>query len=194
MYIQSENGRTNWVTHDKNILYRYGFGFAFMNHGVGDTNSFLSLFKKTDYGQEWQSNVSDSPKLLSYKLYKYDFVLEHYLHIVDIRKYMIALSRFRCSNHKLEIEIGRHSGIPRNKRLCKYCLENRSVANVEDEYHFICICPQYINLRNKYFGVTFLANLNNFIKIMSSKTKKEVINLACFIYHASKVKIASQYK
>ena len=181
----------------KNILHRYGFGFAFINHGVGDTNSFLSIFKQRimdNYIQEWQSNVSDSPKLLSYKFYKYDFVLEHYLHIVDIIKYLIALSRFRWSNHKLEIEIGRHSGIPRNKRFCKYCLENRSVANVEDEYHFICICPQYINLRNKYFGVTVLVNLNNFIKIMSSKTKKEVINLACLIYHASKVKIASKYK
>ena len=146
------------------------------------------------YSTQIYSTMFIIPMSNSCKLYKYDFVLEHYLHIVDIRKYLIALSRFRCSNHKLEIESGRHSGIPRNERLCKYCLENRSVANVEDEYHFICICPQYINLRNKYFGVTFLANLNNFIKIMSSKTKKEVINLACFIYHASKVKIASQYK
>ena len=49
---------------------------------------------------------------------------------------------FRISAHKK----GRHSGIARDKRLCKCC----SRINVEDEYHFILVRPCYLDLRQKF--------------------------------------------
>ena len=49
------------------------------------------------------------------------------------------------NNLELFIEKGRHSGIARYNRLCKCCSRN----DIEDEYHFILVCPCYLDLRQK---------------------------------------------
>ena len=55
---------------------------------------------------------------------------------VDILKEnVIALAKFRTSNHKLPIETGRWSNIPRNQRICHLC-----ETEIGDEYHYIMKC------------------------------------------------------
>ena len=58
------------------------------------------------------------------------------------------LTRFRLSNHVLEIEKGRHCKpkLPVEERICRICNNN----TIEDEYHFICVCPAYQTLRQEY--------------------------------------------
>ena len=58
-------------------------------------------------------------------------------------KFQIALSKLRCSVHKLKVETSRHEGIAYEHRLCILCENNQ----VEDEFHFLMICPVYENLR-----------------------------------------------
>ena len=58
----------------------------------------------------------------------------------------------RISNHKLNIEIGRHETknspfIDANKRYCIFCKD----GSIEDEYHFIFECKSYKILRSKFF-------------------------------------------
>ncbi|CAB4003282.1 Hypothetical predicted protein, partial [Paramuricea clavata] len=53
-------------------------------------------------------------------------------------------SKFCISHHKLEIEFGRYSDVPRQERLCKYC----DKLAVEDEFHFSFECEKYQNLQN----------------------------------------------
>ena len=97
-------GKINWVSHVKNLLFRCGFGFAFEYQEVGDQKQFLCLFKqrlKDNYVQEWTSSTNETSKLKFYCKYKSIFEMEEYLSVVDIRKYRIALSKFRCSSHDL---------------------------------------------------------------------------------------------
>ena len=56
------------------------------------------------------------------------------------------ISRWRLSNHKLNIELGRYSTpkIPREDRKCLRC------DVVEDEFHAIFVCPTFHLLRVKY--------------------------------------------
>jgi len=57
------------------------------------------------------------------------------------------LTKIRVSSHRLTIETGRWEKpnvIPRNERVCKEC------NTVEDEYHFVCECSLYVDLRCKY--------------------------------------------
>ena len=58
-----------------------------------------------------------------------------------------ALIRFRLSSHRLRVESGRWhkpQPIPFNERKCTLC-------NVlEDEFHVVCKCPNYVQLRNNY--------------------------------------------
>ena len=39
-------GRINWVFFVKNMLYKYGFAFAFLNQGVGDKNNLSHCLNK----------------------------------------------------------------------------------------------------------------------------------------------------
>ena len=42
---QDDIGRNNWVTSVKMLLFRYGFGFAWLSQDVGNINIFVRLFK-----------------------------------------------------------------------------------------------------------------------------------------------------
>ena len=50
------------------------------------------------------------------------------------------------SSHKLEVEQGRYYNVARNERLCKMC----SKSEIEDEFHFLLVCPYYDNFRKMY--------------------------------------------
>ena len=66
-----------------------------------------------------------------------------YLQVINnyfIRK---PLTRFRISNHQLFIEEGRHREIDPIDRKFKFC----DMKCVENEIHFLLVCPLYHNLR-----------------------------------------------
>ena len=60
-----------------------------------------------------------------------------------------VLSKFRTSNHKLEIEFGRYRNIPREERICKHC--DKQV--VEDEFHFAFECDKYDIVRQNSHSI-----------------------------------------
>ena len=140
-----ECGKKNWVSVVKGILFRYGIGVAYVNQGVGDVDNFMSEFTqsvKVNSLQEWQNDIKSLPKLDHYHKYKSVFKIERYLLTLDIRKHRVALSKLRCVNHKLNVEIGRQSNTPRHLRFCAYCLKQK-LKCVTDEYHLILICSLY---------------------------------------------------
>ena len=64
----------------------------------------------------------------------------HYIRSPINTRHRIALTKLRLSNHKLVIETGRYSR-PFKKpaeRICPICK-----IEMEDEYHFLNICPAY---------------------------------------------------
>ena len=87
----------------------------------------------------------NSSKLRTYALFKDEPGLEQYL--IDIKNVAIRqqVTKFRLSNHKLAIEIGRHEGLLLEERFCPFC-----PTKVEDEAHFLFNCPVYSHLRNTY--------------------------------------------
>ena len=54
--------------------------------------------------------------------------------------------KFRIGNHKLMIETGRYSQIPRVNRLCPTCGSNQ----IEDEIHLLFHCPTTIVLETGF--------------------------------------------
>ena len=172
-------------TYVKNLLFRYGFGYAFEYQDVGDQKQFLSMFKqrlKDNYIQEWHSSTNETSKLKYYCKYKSVFELEKYLVVVSIRKYRIALSKFRCSNHNLEVERGRRTNIPHNLRYCLFCLE-KGLSHIEDELHVLLSCPLYEDLRNRYLPNRRQNTTNGFVSLLSSRNVTRINELACYIFH-----------
>ena len=77
------------------------------------------------------------------------------------------------------IEEGRQKSIPRELRICKSC----DLGCVEDEYHFVIICPAYNNLRKKFIPNKFLkfTSISICRKLMASRDPETNKGLALYI-------------
>ena len=88
------------------------------------------------------------------------------------------LTQFRISSHSLRIHNGRltNNKIPRNERYCMYC----GSRDIEDTYHFICICPYYSTLRSRFIDKFYFLRprVLKFNLLMGSTNKDILINLA----------------
>ena len=97
------------------------------------------------------------------------------------------LTKFRCSDHNLEIEVGRHKGIEVNDRQCQICDLNR----VEDEAHFLCECPAYAAHREVLYKVTGINSTSNeahFQDLMQSNEPSVIGALSTFLKEASDIR------
>jgi hypothetical protein len=82
-----------------------------------------------------------------------DFMCK-YLNEIYSRKKQSLLSKFRIGVCPLRIETGRYEvnekkgkGIPVHLRVCQFC----ECGEVEDEFHFLMVCPKYDELRSRLF-------------------------------------------
>ena len=117
------HGAKNWVYKVKCLLNECGFGYVWENQcPPRNIDSFLLSIRQTlrdMYIQNWNSIIVSSSKCYYYKLFKSTLTAESYLFDINIRKYKLALTRFRCSGHKLMIEVGRQEHVPKELRFCK---------------------------------------------------------------------------
>ena len=84
------------------------------------------------------------------------------------------MSKLRLSNHRLEIEVGRHTNVKQEERICQLCRNG-----VEDELHFIVQCTEYDELRDELLPKNILSNQNisdreRFIKLMCDNEIKQI--------------------
>ena len=136
----------------KSLLEQIGLGELWMKvhyADIGIVNMIRQRLKDIEL-QRWLSEINNdtrkdanqSNKMRTYRLFKTmdNYKCEDYLHQVTNTRHRIALTKLRLSNHKLAIETGRYSR-PFKKpaeRICPICK-----IEMEDEYHFLNICPAY---------------------------------------------------
>ena len=139
--------KQNWAYQIKSMLESLGLPNLWINQEFYSINiSQIKLRLFDQYHQSWYSAIVNSKRLKFYSRYKHTFNLEPYFDIINERKFQIALCRFRLSSHNLEIERGRYQDLSRDQRLCKFCTTNM----IENEYHFLLVCPAFIDVRRKY--------------------------------------------
>ena len=84
------------------------------------------------------------PKLRNYSLFKQESNTEEYVLANLTRWDRSLLAQLRFGTLPLNIECGRARNLPVQNRLCKLC----SLDEIEDEFHFIFVCPLYAGMRN----------------------------------------------
>ena len=94
--------------------------------------------------------MNNRPGLRLYRLFKHEFRCETYLQNIKNTNFRKMFTRLRTSSHFLEIERGRYVDKNECDRLCAVC------GVVENEFHFIMVCPVYNDLRYE-----FLHKINN---------------------------------
>ena len=122
--LDFKNGKVNWVSKVRHILFSFGFGFIWEQQHISNLNTFISEFcfrLKASYEQNWHAAISLSPKSNLYSLFKINFGIESYLNVISISKYRAALAQLRCCSHQLRIETGRYKKELRQHRVCTIC-------------------------------------------------------------------------
>ena len=147
----------------------------------------ISKICNDTYDRFWSESIATSSKAISFNKYKTNIHLDPYLLINLNTKHRIALSRFRLSNHSLWIEKGRHTKpiTDKKKRLCDLCK-----IEIEDEKHFLLICPLYSPkriilenaCRNTCSRYDSLDSEQKFIFIMSNENIEILKTLSKFIF------------
>lgn len=181
------NGQ-NWASQIKLILQEHGFEYVWRQQSEIEIPYHSIRQRIIDtYQQSWYSEINNSSRLHSYCIFKHNFELEKYLTLNLDQKYKIALTRFRTSSHSLFIESGRYQNLQREQRVCQSCNMNK----VEDEFHFLLVCPHYRDLRQKNFKPYFChwPTLRKFETLLSMTSVTSLRNLSKFIYFADKKRI-----
>ena len=185
-YNDCNNGKKNWESNVKRMLNEYGFSHVWDFPSSVNFNVFIKIFKQRVidcFLQSWCTSKENSSVLHLYNFIKESFGYEQYLDILPAYLYP-SVCRLRLSAHSLIIETGRYScnRTVRNERLCELC-DNK---DIEDEYHFILICPRYLFLRKKYIKSYYYKRPSVFklIQLFMSTSKTELFNLANFIKYA----------
>lgn len=186
----SYNG-TNWAFQIKTMLDSLGLSYIWTQQA--ETDVPLNLIKQRLFDtcyQTWCTDIYNSNRLLTYARFKHEFECEEYLTFIADSKFRTALTRFRLSSHNLHIERGRYENVPRHDRLCRCCNMNA----IEDEYHFLLVCPLYIDLRRKFLKPHYChwPNINKFDSLMSTTSTKIILKLSKFIYYATLLRQETQ--
>ena len=137
---------------------------------------------KEKYISFWRHSLEHSRKLEFYKVFKDEYSTSDYLQQLRNFNERRNLVKFKLSNHKLMIELGRYQTdhISRENRLCPLCKSNQ----VENETHFLLDCSKYCLQRR-----TFLNRINELIPNFERKSTSESIKplMVSNDYHVNKL-------
>ena len=91
----------------------------FYDNNVNYPNVFKTRLQD-QFIQEWKTSINNSPKLSLYRKFKRNSVTNRIFWIAN-DKCLKSFACFSLCSHKLEVESGRFSNIPREERICKLC-------------------------------------------------------------------------
>ena len=141
LLYDAESNKVNWVSKARNLQSIYEFQNS-------DNNEIIKYKVRENFATEIRNklniHISEDKKLKLYASFKSSFKFECYLDLISDFNIRSALAKLRLSAHNLHIETGRFNKnkTPRNERFCLYC-KKQSSLEVEDEIHFLMVCPLY---------------------------------------------------
>ena len=148
--ISAKTDILDWLTKIRICIAQTGKDNFFVNVGKSPGKNLHHIYFKRVKAAFYQNSPNgklrtysliNSPngKLRTYSLIKGDFSADKYLYLVRNIKHRVSLSKFRLSNHRLLIEVGRHLKLPKLERVCPSC----TPSIVEDEIHSLIKCSLY---------------------------------------------------
>lgn len=195
-YIDIHDDKANWASLLRDMLFNLGFGEVWYNQGVEEEERFLQVFKQriTDnYMQVWKQKIGNTRKSLLYRRFHDIFSPCQYLQHIKNVKHRIALTHLRTRNNRLFVETGSwgNQSTPYEQRYCTHC----NTHDIEDEYHFLLICPLYTELRQKYVPKYYRCrpSVYKFVQLMQTEKNSLLSKLGAFSFHAFNLRNQTMY-
>lgn len=172
----------SWIHFVHNTLNGLGLSNVWLDQHVSFPVAFKNLFNhrlRDQFIQNWFSLIDRSSKCLNYRIFKKEFSIENYVHVLSPNLANI-LCKFRTVNHKLPIEKGRFLNIERDCRTCNLCTVNHDV--IGDEFHYLFQCSFFNSERRKYIDAYYYNNPNTlkFDQLMNSTNTSTLLRLSLF--------------
>lgn len=178
-----ENAKQCWVTRLKTILCNLGFNEVWNQQSVGHERAFLVTLKErliAQYNIDWWNAINSSDRFNVYFSFKTILCAEQYFEWVSVKCFRDALVKLRLGVLPINVNKFRFSDND-NAKICQCC--NRKV--VEDEYHFVCICPLYAEYRFKYFG-QYWCSRDQMLRMLYCDSQTQTASFAAYIFYAFK--------
>ena len=190
MYHSNE---TNWCKELYNIFSQIDMQHVFHNKTV--CNLDLCKEKLMELAQnDWKELILTKPKLRTYIKFKKELGIEKYVLNIRNKYERSMIAKLRCGILQLHVESGRFNQTNLENRTCNVC--NNNV--IEDEFHFVCICPEYSIARTKLYS-QYGAKNTNFINISDADKFSYILensnhDLAIYIIDSWKMRTAKLYR
>ena len=185
MQLKLENLNPCWVTRTKNVLCDFGFTDVWQQQGVGVERIFLSVLKQRlleKYNQEWLNAVNTSSRFSFYVTFKSSLLPEQYFDCVTLKCYRDALEMLLS---RFDLVFYQSTAI--NLDILKMTEKGLCQSQVEDEFHFVCMCPLYKRLRTKHIDPD-MRKKNTFTGLFSCNSEEKCWKLAAFAFYAFKLR------
>jgi hypothetical protein len=184
-----ERGKETWATNVRLCLFRYGFGYVWLNQGVGSVRVFLKTLKQRLIDmrwQEWTGHIEDSERFKTFRMCgSMNHKLPVYLNM-NIDKYLkFNMTKFRFGVSDIAVHYAKYRFYGNVNLLCPVCLEAE-----ENEIHFILVCPFYQNIRKELIPAKFTRSPNAFklLLLFSSRNENLILKLCVYMYKAFKMR------
>jgi hypothetical protein len=139
----SQDGIYTWYTFAREILAEFDINeedifvlepFKLIKNPMKNSTKRVVKEKYDQTILEKLSNLDENSKLFLCNKLKNEIKLEDYLSTLKNFNSRKIVTKFRISDHKLEIEIGQYKKVPKEQRICKAC------KVLDDEKHFFLNC------------------------------------------------------
>ena len=148
----------------------------FLNPNAVKQSIFRTLLDQSI--QDWYSKLESSSKGKNYRLYKTGIAIENYLINFPVNIYLPIL-KFRITNHRLPVELGRWVRKPYEERRCLKCNSN----SVGDEFHYLLECDLFKEDRHRLVEKYFFTRPNSikFSQLLNSNQSCVIKKLSVFM-------------
>ena len=136
-----------WCTYTKQLMKKLNLEEEWRTEQIPDEGEWNSLIRGRIHEREqvkWRVKCLTMPKLRTYSKLKTKLKTEPYLE-VNHRGGIPELAKLRGGTNRLRIEQGRYVKETIAERKCLCCKRGA----VEDEVHFLLMCPSYTSLRKE---------------------------------------------
>ena len=183
MLLRMDNsGKECWASQVRLTLFSLGFGDVWLHQGVGDERVFMIRLRQRMidiFQQEWSASIESKEMYQYYRQFKSVFSTEMYFDHMNIKHFRDCLVKLRLGLLPLKGAAFKSVfSVIGADRSC-YCGE------VEDEMHFVCSCPLYKNIRERYLSPICIGPMSyyffDFLKCTEEKVSR---SLGMFVSYA----------
>ena len=180
--------KNNWASKIRLCLNEMGFGYAWLQQGVGNENVFVKMFRQRlidTRWQTWDSHTEESSRFSLYRLFKPNHLVCKYLQMDMVKHLQFMLTRFRFGVSELHVHAYRYRQVDNSVLLCPLCKEY-----TENEVHFVLTCPALSVVRERFIPKKYFRrpSLFKLCLLVNATREKTVYNFALYLYHAFKIR------